>query len=390
MRLAVIRTLFLNLLRDRSALAMAFILPPIFFAVFASIFANTTSGDLRVKTAIAVPDTQMGRYFASGMGRIESLDIILTATTEAPVRRAVRLGQADAGLIVRVGEDEKLEFEIVSDPSRRIAERMVEGAVAEMAGRNAPQTRLQEAISFLQENVITFTPDQQRAIGEQLSELDPADIDLGDSAPSVTITPVAGAVSSASYYAIAVAMLFLFLSSLQGALTLIESRESGIFDRLAVSPGGPAVVVDGSFAFLTLQGLVQGAIIFALGWLAFDVPVLSYPGVIFAIVLCAALAAGGITLAIVALCQTRRQAHSIGTILILLMAALGGSMAPRILMPETFQKIGGLTPNAWGIEAFSGVVIRGGDVTTILPWCVALALTGVAGMLVARLAVNRY
>lgn len=348
MRLAVIRSMGLMLLRDRAALAMAFILPPVFFAVFAMIFANTASGSLTVRTAIAAPDIPAATRTVGLLSRVETMEIVFTDSDPAAIRAAVQDDDADVGLVITETDDGGLAYEIISDPSREIAARLLQGAVMLVSGGSVPSA-------------------------------------------DITVTPLStSGGGAASYYAIAVTMLFLFLSALQGALSLIEAQESGIFDRLAVSPGGTTVIVDGSFIFLTLQGLAQGAAIFLIAWLVFGVPVPGNLGVILPLVLCAAVCAAGLCLAVVSLCKSRRQAHALGTILILMMSAIGGAMAPRILMPDLIQKIGLVTPSAWGIEAYSQAVIRGGPFDDILPWCAALLAAGLAGALVARVMAARY
>ena len=53
MTVAMFRAMFLSLLNDRGALAMAFLLPIIFFLVLAEIFSDTTAGDMQVRVAVA-------------------------------------------------------------------------------------------------------------------------------------------------------------------------------------------------------------------------------------------------------------------------------------------------------------------------------------------------
>jgi ABC-2 type transport system permease protein len=43
---------------------------------------------------------------------------------------------------------------------------------------------------------------------------------------------------------------------------------------------------------------------------------------------------------------------------ILILAAVGGSMAPRFLMPAALQTLGLLTPHAWVIQAYQIVLWR--------------------------------
>ena len=57
--------------------------------------------------------------------------------------------------------------------------------------------------------------------------------------------------------------MFLLFAAMQGALSLVDERQSGLADRLMAGPGGLAVVVLGKFLFLVGQGLVQAGLIFA-------------------------------------------------------------------------------------------------------------------------------
>ncbi len=49
------------------------------------------------------------------------------------------------------------------------------------------------------------------------------------------------------------------------------------------------------------------------------------------------------------------------------MAAIGGIMVPKFVMPAFMQRLAELSPMNWGLEALLGVLLRGGDVASILP-----------------------
>ena len=98
---------------------------------------------------------------------------------------------------------------------------------------------------------------------------------------------------------------------------------------------------------------------------------------------------GGLALGLVALCRTREQAQMLSTFVILILAAVGGSMVPRFLMPPWRQDLGWWTPHAWVIDAYQGLLWRDeGAGALYKPWIV-LTLIGVAGFLVAQAAARR-
>jgi ABC-2 type transport system permease protein len=92
-----------------------------------------------------------------------------------------------------------------------------------------------------------------------------------------------------------------------------------------------------------------------------------------------AVAAFGMVLASV--CHTRAQLGALSTLLILVMSSIGGSMFPRYLMPDSMQKAGLFTINAWAIDGFTKVFWRDEPVSHL--WPQVLVLTGIAIVLFA-------
>ena len=162
-----------------------------------------------------------------------------------------------------------------------------------------------------------------------------------------------------------------------------------MLDRILAGPGRTAVLVNGKFAFLVVQGFVQVAVIFVIAWLAYgvDLPahVLPWAGT----TLLTAAAAAALGLAIASSCRTKRQAQTLANVAILVLSALGGSMVPRFFMPQLLQDIGWLTPNTWALEAYTATFWRDQGVgALVLPWTM-LAAAAAIGLVVARRAARR-
>jgi len=100
------------------------------------------------------------------------------------------------------------------------------------------------------------------------------------------------------------------------------------------------------------------------------------------------VAAFGMLLASV--CQTRAQLGALSTLLILTMSAVGGSMFPRFLMPESMQKAGLWTINAWAIDGFTKVFWRDLPVTELWPQISVLLGAGIVLFAVARRFARRW
>ena len=61
-----------------------------------------------------------------------------------------------------------------------------------------------------------------------------------------------------------------------------------------------------------------------------------------------------------------QQAQSVALLIGLGLAALGGSMVPLEVFPDTMRTIAHVTPHAWGNDAFDDLVSQGGGVGDIL------------------------
>ena len=77
-------------------------------------------------------------------------------------------------------------------------------------------------------------------------------------------------------------------------------------------------------------------------------------------------------LALACAVRTHAQAFAIGPIVNLLMAAIGGIMVPKFVMPAFMQRMAELSPMNWGLEALLNVLLRGGDAASTLPHALRL------------------
>jgi ABC-2 type transport system permease protein len=287
-----------------------------------------------------------------------NLDLIDELVSSDEVRTMVRRGTADVGLIIidvtrSSGEmqgERQVPFAVISDPSRGVATSVLTGQVQRAYAR----------MSFGAAAALTPIVREENVAGQ------------------------AAGLNNIAYSAGAVAVLFLLLSAVHGAVTLFEERESGILERIVAGPGTTVVLVNGKFLYLVTQGFVQVLVIFLVAWITHGVDLPGHWWQWTLTTLAAAAAAAGLALAITTAFTTRQQAQTFANIAVLILSALGGSMVPRFLMPRVLQDVGWLTPNAWALEAYTSIFWRDEAASALLIPVGLLVVSAVLGLAIAQ------
>lgn len=406
MRRAVVRTLALALWRDRGALVMSFVLPVIVFLVFAAILSGATGDELRLRVVVANENGDpLSARLAAALAGDRSLRLVAPVMpSAAQADAAVAAGTADAAIVVRRGGrplDDLIgeglaPVVVLTHPARAVAGSIVGGAVQRAYFTAMPDAALRGVVLLVDSAIVQLTDAQRSEAGAALDEMTAnlgtggAEADPDSAAPFaglVEIQPSArsrGALDQVTYYAAAVAALFVLLSAVHGASSIHDDRAAGIVDRVLAGPSGMAALIDGRALFLVAQGMAQTLVVFAVAWTTYA---RQWPGALWpwgAMTVALAAASAGLTLLVACSCRSTRQAQTAANALILVAAAVGGSMVPRYLMPPWLQAVGWASPNAWVIEGYSRAL--GPDpqsLDSVLPAIVLLGV-GAAGWMVAR------
>ena len=166
--------------------------------------------------------------------------------------------------------------------------------------------------------------------------------------------------------------MFCVVASIAGLF--VEERACGALSRLRSLGAKPWQLILSKIApYLGVNG-VQAVLMLAVGvWLMPQIggEGLSLQGVnwpaLLLMLFAISLAAVSLALAVACLVSTHAQAATLGPILNVLMAALGGVMVPLFVMPPVMQKIAAYSPMNWGLEGLLDVLLRSGDVSSVLP-----------------------
>jgi ABC-2 type transport system permease protein len=265
---------------------------------------------------------------------------------------------------------------VYADPEREVSSQIAIAVVesfiqqvelARVSGQVAVEQMLAAGLIDPQKAVETGMRIGERAVSERSSG---ASIRLVSSEKSVD--PVKS-FDPMAYFAPSMAMLFLMYTVALGGRNLLAEKETGTLARLVSAPIHEAAILGGKLLGIFLLAIAQMSILILANALIFGLRFGDPRGVAALIVGLAAAASGwGILLAAVA--RTPGQVSNIGIAIMLTFGVLGGSFMPISAMPEWFNLLAKITPNAWGIQGF--VALGYGDTLPQL----AGTLAGLFGM----------
>lgn len=106
-------------------------------------------------------------------------------------------------------------------------------------------------------------------------------------------------------------------------------------------------------------------------------------GLIFVISSAVSLASISFALIIANISKTTEEATTIGGVSNILLAALGGIMVPKFVMPKFMQDVSEYSPMSWGLESFLEIFVRGGNFSDISSYVYKLLLFAIICLLIA-------
>jgi ABC-2 type transport system permease protein len=363
-------------LRDRSALVIAFVAP----FVLASIIGLAFGGDASFTATYAVADADRGPVaagFTDGVLASPGLRDLITVRRVEPgeARALVDRNEVDAafllpaGLSAAVRQGRPATLTVVSsgqDPiAGQVARSLAEAYAAELAA-----TRLAVATALDAGRV----PDvaEVRRLGERAAaQAQPVRLVEGRTGGRT--------IEAASYFGPSMAIFFLFFTVSFGARSILAERRQGTLRRLLASAAPPGGVLAGkalaAFTLGTASMLVMWlatTLVFGADW--------GEPAAVVALIVSSVLSAIGITALVVTLARTDEQAEGYSSLVVFVLALLGGNFVYLAQLPEALQRAALFTPNGWALRGFVDLVADGGGLATVAaPVAVTLAVGLVTG-----------
>jgi ABC-2 type transport system permease protein len=371
----LVRNAWRQLSRDRAAQVLAFLVPVVFFSVFALVFGRGSSLGTTSRVRVLVVDESVSdgsRALVRALQADSGLRVITTLPANArgagrpgePFTRAiatewVRRGDAPVALVLPAGvEWSVMNFRggartkalLLTDPGDPVAARMVGGLLQRAAMRAVAAGGAGHG------------PSAESAIDEMMPLPFEEQAVLGRRRESPMI----------AFYAAGIAVMFIMFAAAGSGGALIEETESGTLERVLTTGLGMGGLLLAKWVSLTTLACAQIGVMFVWGMLVFRLPLLEHLAgfVVMTVFTGAAAAAFGLLLATLA--RTRQQLSGLANLLVLGLNAIGGSMFPRFLMSETLQKFSLVGFNAWALDGYLKVFWREAPIRALAPQLAAL------------------
>lgn len=367
--------------RYRANLFFLFLFPLIMILVLGVAFGGGQTSKVGV---VAQRSGPLGTSLIAALDHTPGISV-RTVGTESSLLTAVQRGELQAGLVIppgydqaiRAGRDVRLVFFARSD-QRQLAP-VISVAVSRQSAvlRAARLAVRRSAMPFDQAiNIANRTV-------STLPDITVRTTSVGTAAFTGASDPFAAGASSEL-------VLFVFLMSMIGSVSLIEARRLGVVRRILSTPTSARTVVLGQgigrFAVAMLQGLtimIGSALFFGVRW--------GDPLAAGALLIAIGLVGTGAGMLLGSALRTEQQAIATGLLLGLGLGALGGCMVPIELFSPAMHTVAQFTPQAWAVSGLSEVIRHNGNLADVLPQlgvllAIAAVLTSLAAYRLRRVA----
>lgn len=181
------------------------------------------------------------------------------------------------------------------------------------------------------------------------------------------------------------AMFFMVLSL---GSNITQEKNSGSFTRLKTTPTHYSLILISKMLVYIIAALLQVVVIFSIGKLIFPLiglPDLNLPsniGAFIVIILLSSMAAVSYAVMIGSIANTPEQNNGIGSISIMIFAALGGIWVPLFALPDYMIFISNLSPMRWCLDGFYILFLSDGGFIDLIRAFISIILFIIACQLI--------
>jgi ABC-2 type transport system permease protein len=392
------------LFKDRGELAVIFVMPLMFALIFGAPTKIAEDIDepgaepaLVISTYVVNLDSGLyGEQVTAALGTVKTLDL-KTADTADEADEKVADGEAVAAIVIpadfsqRIDANQPVKVRLIKDPTEQAEAEIVVGIMRGAMAELSTRAELEYGI---------------RAVWESSGALEGADPEFVRAAQAQTMGAIwtqvqqmrqnpiirvrtenlAGEVTQDEFNPFPYLMpmfstMFAFFLVGTMAESILKEKTSGSFRRLLAAPIPRGSIIAGKMEAYIIVVFLQMILLFAVGYILFDMPLGDSPLGIILLTLSVALAATSLGMLVGSVARTSRQAGTIGLVLGFVLYGASGSMMSGTdfgsigFRSEGFQYyLSRITPHAHSLDGYLKLMAEGGSLVDILPNVAALLL----------------
>jgi len=361
---------------DKKALFLALLLPIGLITLFAFAFGGVAEGEEEESSPIVVlyadeDNTVASKNIILGLDSIPGIELI--AETKDNAITQIKKGDRIANIIIYKGFEDSLNagnnipVEMQFDKSREmevsILQNLLFSKISNIKGERDADKGIDRVMEKMFPNLAQPVQDSiknniQRGMEEE-----------NKSENLIIMTSLVGDEESNWGLIQAVAgtaiMMLLFSVSAIGQ-SMLEEKENGVLKKLLQSPVKPFEIMMSKMLTATIISIFQLTVMFLFSWVTFDLDIFIDIPALIIMILFTAFACSSFGVLLSAIVTTKKQADSLGTIIILFMSAVGGSMIPLYIMPSFMQDAAVVSVNYWSIQGFYDIFWRKTGIESII------------------------
>jgi linearmycin/streptolysin S transport system permease protein len=355
--LVIARTNLLQRLRDRSAFAVGLVAPLLIAALMSAAFKSTEN--FHYSLGVVNDDhASVATAIEKGLVTPTARQILAVKSyaTRAAAAAAVRANKVQAALVIPAGFSASVRgtqpesLTVLTSINNAVAGTITSSITSSFVAQiNADRLAVASALSV--------RPQPSGPLAA-----DAATLQIPVRATQLAVG--AKQLKPISYYAPAMAIFFMLFLITFAARSFFVDKKTGMIDRVRAGPVRPLSILLGRCLAVLAFGAGSLATIAVVTSVAFGAD-WGNPLAAAVLGLSMIIAVMCLTALVIVVARTPRQAEGIASVLVFVLALLGGNFVVLSSMPSFMQHLALLTPTGWTMRGFTDLATTGGGLATV-------------------------
>lgn len=386
------------LFKNRGLVLQLFLLPLVFIIIFSGALSGLGQGQAEdARIALPVVNLDGGPAAQALLDGLEQAGGVRLASYATLAEAQALLDEGQIGRLLVIAADfsvsmsanQPTTIRLITHPQAdakqsEAARLVVEGVARDLTLQNQILASLQQ----MSDMAAGSPPDYQAAFALERTQAQArSQFERAKSEPLISLEQTvltAGGQSQQTFdYSQAAVpgftVLFVFLTAQATARSIYDEKKVGSFRRLLAAPLSKAALLAGKMLPNFITALVQMGVIFAFSTLGLRLLGLKpialgpEPLAIVLVSLLIALCSSSLGLVIASLAHTERQINSLSSLLLWVMAIVGGSIVPLVFLELFLGPLPRIVPHYWANSALDDLIVRGLGLAGVTTELAALA-----------------